>query len=84
MITKHVALKLNGVSNTLVYAKYNCIQLYYNKSFAILFGYFMYKLLQHQTVMPTREEKLIKYKTTNKSQPEPARVDNPNPKLKTK
>jgi len=45
MITKHVALKLNGVSNTLVYAKYNCMQLYYNKIFAILFGYFMYKLL---------------------------------------
>jgi len=32
------------------------------------------------------EEKPIKYeyKTTNKSQPEPAQVGNPNPKSKTK
>ena len=33
---------------------------------------------------PIREEKPIKYKTANKSQPEPAQVDNPNPKSKTK
>ena len=31
-----------------------------------------------------REEKPIKYETTNKSQPEHAQVDNPNPKSKTK
>jgi hypothetical protein len=33
---------------------------------------------------PTREEKPIKYKTTNKSQPEPAQVGKPNSKIKTK
>jgi hypothetical protein len=40
-----------------------------------------YKRIQYQ---PTREEKPIMYKTTNKSQPEPAQVGNPNPKSKTK
>ena len=39
-----------------------------------------YKLIKYQ---PTKEEKLIKYKTTNKSQPEPPQVGNPNPKSKT-
>ena len=29
-------------------------------------------------------EKPIKYKTTNKSQPEPAQVGNPQPKIKNK
>jgi len=33
---------------------------------------------------PIREENPIKYKTKNKSQPEHAQVDNPNPKSKTK
>jgi len=33
--------------------------------------------------MPTKEEKPVKYKTTNKSQPELAQVGNPNLKLKT-
>jgi len=33
---------------------------------------------------PTKEEKPIKYKTMNKYQPEPAQVDSPNPKSKTK
>ena len=33
-------------------AKCNCMQLYYDKSLAFSCGYFMYKLFQHQTVMP--------------------------------
>jgi len=32
---------------------------------------------------PIREEKPVKYKTTNKTQQEPVQVGNPNPKLKT-
>ena len=37
------------------------------------------KRIKHQ---PIREEKPIKHKTTNKSRPELAQVDSPNPKLK--
>jgi hypothetical protein len=40
-----------------------------------------YKQIKYQ---PTTGEKLIKCKTINKSQPEPAQVDNPNPKSKIK
>jgi hypothetical protein len=52
MITKHVTRNLSGMSSTLLYAKCNCVQLLHNKIFAFLCGYFMYKLFQHQTVMP--------------------------------
>jgi len=40
-----------------------------------------YKQTKYQ---PTKEEKPIKYKTTNKSQPEPAQVGISKTKLKTK
>jgi len=40
-----------------------------------------YKQIKYQ---PIREEKLIKYKTTNKYQLEPVQADTPNQKLKTK
>jgi hypothetical protein len=40
-----------------------------------------YKQIRYQ---PTVEGKLTKYKTTNKSQPEPAQVGSPNPKSKIK